>query len=237
MSDMNTDTIYRVASHYDLELPKAVTDAEADHEAAIKLRDTIAAEEAPDLSSVTAKTLTKIHTAAVAWETRDIRLRAAEAIVTVTAGKFDNAKFTQAYTLRQPLADLFNQRAADFTTALAEMGGTTTLTATNSDAYTRLHDAGRDLTMLRQARDACSPVGSRAAVIHDRFELLSRVFTLTFDPRAEHLNFHTLPDAEFWAAGINKGHVIAWQDTPAQEQNSAAYVNARQNPSVAVGAR
>lgn len=229
MSDMNTDTIYRVAGFFDLEAPPAVTEAESALEAAFALRDSIAAEEAPDLSSVTAKNLTKLHAAAVAWENRDARLRAAEAIVKAAKDQLDNARFISAHALRRPLADLFNQRAKDFTATLEQMGGNPTLTAGNGEAYARLRNLATELGLLRQARDAYSPSNTRAATMHDRFEALSRVFRIAGDNvrGTDALSFHTLPDAEFWAAGVSHGHVIAWQDNAEQEQNSRDCIDAK----------
>jgi hypothetical protein len=226
MSDMNTDTIYRVAGFFDLEAPPAVTDAEAALEAAIALRATVAAEVAPDLSSVTAKNLAKLHAAAVAWENRDARLRAADAIVKAATDKLENAMFISAQELRQPLADLFNQRAKDFTATLEQMGGNPTLTAGNGEAYARLRATATELGLLRQARDAYSPRGTRAATAHDRFEQMSRVFRIA-DEHPDALGFHNLSGAEFWAAGIARGHAIAWQDNAEQEQNSRDCVNAK----------
>ena len=79
MSDMNTDTIYRVASQYDLELPKEVTAAQALHDAAVEFRATVLDTPAPDLAGLTIKGIDKAHAALVDHANREARVTAADA--------------------------------------------------------------------------------------------------------------------------------------------------------------
>ena len=229
MSEMNTETIHTIAAQFEVESPAAVVDADATLAAAIALRDSISLETGPDLTALTVKNLRKTHEAAVAWETRDARLRAADAIVNAAQQQLDQAKWISNEGLRKPLAALFNQRAEDFMSALEGMRGSTALTAGNGPAYAKLTAAANDLDMLRRARDAYSPRGSQASTIHDVFEKLSRVFNLTLDPNRDHLNFHNKQGLEFWATGVNLEHTITWQDRPTQEQNSADYIRSMRN--------
>ncbi len=220
MLDHNVKTIHQVAVRFAIPLPDDVIKSAAVAEAATELRDKIAAEVAPDLGNLTASSLTKTHATLVAYESKDARLKAAEAIVTATTDAHSQASFETTQRLRAPLTDLFNERARAFTSLLAAMGGSPDLTPVNGTMFTDIQALANDLNSLRSARNAYANLGVRADAGHSRFEMASRTFRVAGTGHPDTLRFiDTTTDLKFWVAGITAGHAIAWQDVPAQQAN------------------
>jgi hypothetical protein len=225
MSDMNVDTMYAIASQYDIPAPPEVIEAKALLDAAERLRNSIAAEIAPDLGKITRKTLTKAHTALVDYENRDARLRAADTLVTVAARQAEDAKFTHHIELEAPLAEKFNAAAERFVVACGELGGDVdqlhALTVSHrSDAWREMTNASLDLQTLSTARDAYAPPGNRADVSSTRLEELTRIAVA---PNREAVSRAARPrDAAGWADLVSRGFVLRWQTRAAQEANEVS---------------
>lgn len=226
MSDPNTDNIFTAARRYDLPLPKAVTEATATRDAARTLAAKVANETAPDLTGLTAKTLTATYELALAWELRDARMRVAQQLVAVAESALDNEMFISAQELYEPLAGLFARAGEDFVRALTDLGGNVDVASvatspTRAEAYGRLTTATADLDFLRSVRAAYSPRGNRADCGSDLFEEVSRCLVVT-DTHKLHRNPLRGSDIEFWSEAVERGYRIKWQDRAEQEANAAA---------------
>lgn len=231
MSDQNTDTIYATANRFDLDLPAAVTQAQALLDAATALCDQTAAEAPPALdASVTAKTLAATHKRLVEYETRDARLRAAETLVKHAQANLDNARFVSARELHDPLRAVFTEQAAAFTHAHAALGGhEITHGLANPEAWQDLRAAAGALDSLANARSAYSPRGSRAhCALGDTFEAVSRC--LRVPHRLAFTNHRPSGRGEaFWGAALDAGYTITWQTNDEQQENCDAVARS-QNP-------
>ncbi|TQM62591.1 hypothetical protein [Humibacillus xanthopallidus] len=234
MSDSLTSEIFAAANLYDLDLPAEVSEAQALLEAARTLHHDITTETAPDLTTVTAKTLTKAHAALIAHDNRDARLSAAATLVRAAEDRVATAMFTTSERLAEPLAALFDQAGRDFTAALAELDGITSAhyaaTSGKGEAYNRLTQAADVLEYLRNVRAAFAPRGNRADTVSDVFEEVSRCLVITTHRDLSRFN-RNARGVDYWREAIERGYTIKWQTRTEQETNSAEAV-ARQRAKV-----
>jgi hypothetical protein len=220
MSDMNTETIYRVASMFDLDLHQDVTAAQKLLAATQTLRDKVAAETQPDYSTANTKNLAKLHQTGLDWERRGERLKVADDLVTHARGKLDAAMFTTAYGLAEPLAALFTTEAATFVQALSDLGGHVDVAAAavdpvKAEALNRLRTAENNLDQIKAARDAFAFMGMRANTFSDAFEAISRTLVVTHRRAWELASRHP-----GWIRALELGMTIKWQTAADQEADA-----------------
>jgi hypothetical protein len=230
MTDMNTETIYRVASQFNIELPSDVTKAQSVLEAAHKFHDTISSEVAPDYSTATTRNLAKLHAAGVDWERRNERLKAADDIVTSAQSMLDAAMFTNAQHLRDPLAAIFTTEAATFVQALADLGGHVDVAAAavdplKAEALSRLRIAENNLDQLKLARDAFAFHGGRAKTFSDAFEAVSRTLEIGSRRAWELASRHP-----GWLRALELGMTIKWQTAAEQEVDAENVLSQSRHP-------
>jgi hypothetical protein len=222
---MSTDDIYVVANQRDVPLPAAVVEADKLASAARALRDKVHAETAPDLGGVTTKNLAATHAAIVAWENRDARLSAAEALVKHADDVLANARFIHHHELFVPLGELFDRAGRDFMLALLDLGGHIDVSSiatspVRAEAYARLTTAAAELDQLSRARGEFSPRGSRAVTVSDLFEEVSRCLVVSNYRSLARNPIHVGRGIDHWAEAVRRGYVIKWQSKAEQEQNS-----------------
>jgi len=224
MSDHNTAEIFAAARIYDLDIPAEVVTAEAALVAAQQQRDAIANETAPDYSTATDRNVAKLLEAGIRHAQRDDRLAVAEQILGAARERHNTATFVTAQRLAPRFADLFNEAAEAFAAAHAALDGLVSAhaAAANPDAHTERAAAADRLDQLRKVRNAFAPIGSRAEVAYGSvFEEISRCLVI---PDKNTLRLHRPSGAgvDYWAAAIEAGYVIRWQDREAQEANDLA---------------
>lgn len=226
MPDSNTATIYAAAGFYDLPLPQRVVEAKALVDAATQQHDEIAALTPPDLTQVTVKTLPAAFDAALAFETRDVRLRVAAELLGRAQSALDQVMFASAGELWAPLADRFADAGQRFTKALADLGGVVNVAAcavdpAQAEAFSRLRTAAADLDYLRGARDAFAHSNGLAVTRSNIFEEVSRCLVIN-DNTKLHRNPLRGRDVEFWQEAVERGYQIRWQTREEQVQNGDA---------------
>jgi hypothetical protein len=230
MSDMNTETIYRVARTFNLEPHDDVTAAQKLLDAANTLRDKVAAETAPDYSTANTKNLAKLHQAGIDWERRTERLKVADNIVTAAQSKLDAAMFNTSHRLAEPLAALFATEAAAFLQALSDLGGHVDVAAAavdpvKAEALNRLRAAENNLDQLKDARDAFAFIGGRAKTFSDAFETLSRTLVVTHRRAWELTSRHP-----GWLRALELGMTIKWQTAAEQEADAENILSQSRRP-------
>jgi len=222
-------TIINLAGLSDDDYPEQVREALAFQAAAAALAADVAAESAVDLTAATSATITKVFSAAVAFE-RDHGAAQALAgkLLALAAGRVETAWSNAVPAIAKRCAAEFDAAAGDLVAALSGLGPGVEPAAAVAEHWTHEYDALRRalavLDRLRKVRDAVAFRGGRADAVSNEYEASSR--TLVFDSQAAYQAFRRTigrsgTDANYYlAAATAKGVTIKWQDPNQQAEQT-----------------
>ncbi len=147
-------------------IPDGVTQAAKTKDAAHALCDQIAAETPPDIASVTAGNMSKVHEAMVRWETRAQRLASAQQLKDAADVAYVDAWWHVCGSLPESFADAFADAMKRFVENLAALDGNPDAAAATRTNRAKEHNAMTDAAaevaelahLWRITRASSSPV-------------------------------------------------------------------------------
>lgn len=226
-SNQDVARLRQAVEQFDIAIPKAITEAEALHQAAAALLASVRSESAPNIDAINIKNLNATHEQIVVWPSHVQREEAAAKIESNTAARrlwaWEVAAGTFVETFRKP----FNDAAALFVKSLNELGGAVNaelaIKSYQQDAHRTLMSSAVDLETLGTLRNVLAGAAPFDAGNHD-VSVFGRVLTLpNMDAVIRIRSSNQRPFSLEWFARMLtiKGVEIEWH-TPSEQQTYAA---------------